>query len=267
VGNTSIWNEWSISIRAGVDRTVHPNDRMMNPGEEESYFLMGDWAVRCVKAAVECAALSFEVKTDAILDLPSGYGRVTRFLRAAYPDAEITACDILKEGVDFCVDTFGVKGIHSSHDPAEIEAESYDLIWCGSLLTHMPERQWDAWLTFFEDHLNPGGTLVFTAHGEDYAQGLFALHMPRAFEELQAVYRQEGFAFSGNEHPADLHHDPGISLSSPEWVLWKLRKRPDLRVTAFMQRGWHDAHDVWSVTKATESSLQRDAERRARDSA
>jgi SAM-dependent methyltransferase len=258
---TNIWHEWPMQFTEGVDRSVHPNDTMMRKGHETSYFHMGDWAVRCIQAALECVTLSFTIKTETILDLPSGYGRVLRFLRVAYPNAEITACDILKEGVDFCVEQFGAKGVYSSAHPEEIDAQTYDLIWCGSLLTHMPENEWDPWLTFFEDHLNPGGTVVFTTHGEAYADGLFMLHMPPNFRDLHADYLRAGFAFSTNRNMRP--DDPGISLSSPEWVLNKLRKRRQMRVTAFMERGWHDAHDVWSVTKATVSSLQRDRERRA----
>jgi cyclopropane fatty-acyl-phospholipid synthase-like methyltransferase len=255
----SIWDEWKVSVE-DVDRTVHPNDEMMIPGHEDSYWLMGDWAVRCVQAALKCAALSFDVKTETILDLPCGYGRVLRFLQVAYPDAEITACDISREGVDFCVDTFGVRGIYSSTDPSEIDAETYDLIWCGSLLTHMPKEKWAPWLSFFEDHLSPGGTVVFTTHGEGYARGLFSAHMPANLAELQREYWNTGFAFSRND--LDRDEDPGIALSAPSWILEQLSPRQRLRLTAFMQRGWHDAHDVWSVTKATESSLQRDEQRR-----
>jgi len=258
------WQEWKVSVTE-VDRTVHPNDEMMIAGHEDSYWLMGDWALRCVRASLACAALSFQVKTESILDLPCGYGRVLRFLQVAYPNAEITACDISREGVDFCVDTFGVRGLYSSTDPADIKTGTYDLIWCGSLMTHMPEDRWDPWLSFFEDHLNPGGTVVFTTHGDGYASGLFSVHMPENLPELQERYRRIGFAFAQN--PWDRDEDPGIALSSPAWILERLNRRRELRVTAFMERGWHDAHDVWSVSKATESSLQRDRDRIAAQSA
>ena len=37
-----------------------------------------------------------------LLDLPCGHGRVMRYLRAAFPRAEITGCDLLRDGVDHC---------------------------------------------------------------------------------------------------------------------------------------------------------------------
>jgi SAM-dependent methyltransferase len=239
--------------------TIHPNDEMLRPGKEEWYFRLGEWAAACVKQGVACAGLSFDVRTDSILDLPCGYGRVLRFLKEEYPNAAITACDIIEEAVDFCVETFGVQGLYSSQDPREIKTASYNLIWSGSLLTHLPEESWEPWLSFFADHLTPSGCAVFTTHGEAYARGAFPQHMPDDFPHLQDAYRTGGFAFW--RHPRRLKSDPGISLSSPEWVLGKIRQRPDLRVTAFMERGWHDAHDVWCVTKVPTFRTEADEHR------
>ena len=78
-----------------------------------------------------------------ILDLPSGYGRVMRFLKAEFPEAALTACDVIREGVDFCARTFGARAIYGKEDPSELELdERFDLIWCGSLLTHVDEENW-----------------------------------------------------------------------------------------------------------------------------
>ena len=55
-----------------------------------------------------------------ILDLPCGHGRVLRYLSAAFPEAEITACDIMREGVDFCASTFGAIPVYSQDDPQQI---------------------------------------------------------------------------------------------------------------------------------------------------
>lgn len=239
--------------------TIHANDGMRTPGAEQWYFRMGESALACIQRALGCAGLSFEVKTDSILDLPSGYGRVLRFLRVAYPDAAITASDILEEAVDFCVETFGVNGLYSANDPRDIETGTYDLIWCGSLLTHLPEEMWDPWLSFFEEHLNPNGSVVFTTHGEPYANGYFPMNMPPEFPKMQAAYRNTGFAFRLNPDYRELGH--GISFSSPTWVMERLGWRHSLRITAFMERTWHDAHDVWCATKVPEPRLEIDMQR------
>ncbi|MGG5887557.1 methyltransferase [Falsiroseomonas sp. HC035] len=42
-----------------------------------------------------------EAEPQKILDLPCGFGRVTRVLRVRFPHASITACDLDREGVEF----------------------------------------------------------------------------------------------------------------------------------------------------------------------
>lgn len=43
--------------------------------------------------------------------------------------------------------------------------ESFDIIWCGSLLTHLDSHKWGEFILFFLRHLKPNGCLLFTAHG------------------------------------------------------------------------------------------------------
>ena len=247
---------------AGVSRVIHPNDWMLTPGQDDWYFRCGESGLTCLRKALGCAAMSFEVRTNSILDLPSGYGRVLRFLRVAYPGASITACEIVKQAVDFCVDEFGARGVYSAKDPRDIDdSQTYDLIWCGSLLTHLPAEMWVPWLAYFHDHLTEGGSLVFTAHGKGFAEGLFPAFMPEPFAELQVEYRQAGFAFRPGGNFDDV--GTGISLSSPSWVIDRLDELPNLRITAFMERGWIDVQDVWCVTRVPEARAQADRRRAA----
>ena len=82
-----------------------------------------------------------------ILDLPCGHGRVMRWLRATFPKASLTACDIDGDGVSFCAETFGARPALSSTDPEDLVLGTFDLIWCGSLLTHLRPGDWDRWLS------------------------------------------------------------------------------------------------------------------------
>ena len=47
-----------------------------------------------------------------MLDFACGHGRVMRTLKAAFPDALLTACDIDRDGVDFCARTFGAAPVY-----------------------------------------------------------------------------------------------------------------------------------------------------------
>ena len=79
-----------------------------------------------------------------ILDFPCGHGRVLRYLRAEFPQAEITACDLLRDGVDFCAANFGAIPVYSDPDPSRIglPRDAFDLIWVGSLFTHFDAARW-----------------------------------------------------------------------------------------------------------------------------
>jgi len=208
---------------------IHPGDGMVNWEQPKSYFLFGESGLECIRKRIDSEPRS-------ILDLPCGHGRVLRYLRAAYPEAEITACDINREGVDFCAETFGAVPLYSSDDPSEIETRRFDLIWCGSLLTHFDAPRWKDWLDFFEGHLEPGGSLVFTTHGRAYAAGLRPRFMPPNLPEMRAEYEQTGFSFND-------HHN--ISLSSVAWVFGQLAHRQGN--ISLEERGWHNCQDVWCL--------------------
>jgi SAM-dependent methyltransferase len=111
----------------------------MYAGSLDHYLSVGLSGLRIMRLALEIAGAT---DPKAILDLPCGHGRVLRHIRVAFPAARITACDLDRDGVDFCVREFGVNGVYSSSKPAEIPiGDQFDLIWCGSLLTHLSVRQ------------------------------------------------------------------------------------------------------------------------------
>src|SRR5690349_1658394 len=98
-----------------------------------------------------------------ILDLPSGYGRVLRFLRVAYEEAKIAACDLNAEGVRFCARQFRAKPINSRRDVDRVSfAQNFDLIWCGSLLTHLNESDSGSLIALFRRSLTSSGVAVVT---------------------------------------------------------------------------------------------------------
>src|SRR5438128_2640807 len=136
---------------------ISPLDEMFDL-DLESYLAKGEEALRLISLAAQAAPRDGFAR---ILDLPCGYGRVLRHLRVAYPKADITACNIQREGVDFCAEKLGARPVYRADD---LEGE-FDLIWCGSLLTHLPLESWRGWLDLFEAHLAPYGVLVFTVQG------------------------------------------------------------------------------------------------------
>lgn len=85
-----------------VREEIHPGDVMWNTGPSW-YFSVGQSALMAISRVL---AQHDPANVKRILDLPCGHGRVGRYLRAGFPDAEIVFCDIEKDGVDFCAKTF-----------------------------------------------------------------------------------------------------------------------------------------------------------------
>lgn len=127
-------------VTRGVSRTLDPDDKENRFEEKwhvDHYFSVGADGLRILVAAL---IQSLREPPQTILDFPSGSGRVTRHLRAFFPDARIFACDLYESHLDFCVREFGAESIVSKENFDEIDfGLRFDVIFCGSLLTHLPE--------------------------------------------------------------------------------------------------------------------------------
>src|SRR5437667_3593839 len=140
----------------------------MFTGDAEAYFSVGRSALRCINVSMVAAGIE-AVSIRTILDLPCGHGRVLRHLRETFPHADITACDLRRDAVDYCAKTFGARPLYSDEDVENIAfaPNSFDLIWVGSLLTHLRADHWLDFLSLFQCALRVGGLLIFSAHGRE----------------------------------------------------------------------------------------------------
>jgi len=236
-----------------VNEEISGHDGMFD-GNRVHYFSVGQSARNCI----EVARIAAGIETfDNILDLPCGYGRVLRHLQAAFPGAQLTACDINQQGVDFCAATFGAIPVYGQSSPGEIQLKgNYDLIWVGSLLTHLDDNRCAAFLAHFRANLRPNGLLVFTLHGRMVADRMRAQVSnygldPTGLSHVLERYAKEGFGYAGYPvvTPA-VGEDYGISLASPGWVYNQIQKMPDMRLVNYTEKGWDNHQDViaWSRT-------------------
>jgi SAM-dependent methyltransferase len=240
-----------------VIRDIAPGDEMFT-GEPEVYFSVGWSALRCINISLMAAGTE-PASVGTILDLPCGHGRVLRYLREAFPNADITACDLLHDGVDYCAKTFGARPLYSDENPANIaiEANSFDLIWVGSLLTHLRADRWRDFLGLFERSLRLGGLLIFSAHGREAfrrtAQETFDYGVGGpAKAAVLFGYQRHGFGYANHVFSENYGH----SLSRPDWVLREIAKFPQLRVVHFGETAWDNHHDIYACRK--EASEQSD---------
>jgi hypothetical protein len=199
-----------------------------------SYFRVGREGLDCIRLALDAAGAD---SPRNVLDFASGAGRVMRYLRAAFPNASLTACDYHMFQAEFCEQKFGAKAVAGKEDPDEIELEGpFDLIWCGSHFGHIDGHRWAGFLKLFESHAAPEGVVVFTTFGRRIVDllrtGQTLLNLTE--ESAAAVLRDydaSGFGFQPNLFDGDC-------VSSPSWVCRQLEQVPKLQLLYFIENAW-----------------------------
>ena len=230
----------------GVDLTVSEADTML--ADDTHYLAVGQSALALVERALG------DKEPRSILDLPCGFGRVTRALRARFPHAAITVSDLDRPGVDFSARQFDARGAYSVRDFRTLDLdERFDLIWVGSLMTHLPAETTKQLFHALARHLAAGGTALITLQGPSIIPRLreTGYGLPKgAAERVIAEFEQTGFGYgdyAGGEealYGVSLTNDNyGISLTDRPWMEAAL-EACGLRLDAYEIRGWDDHHDV-----------------------
>lgn len=228
-----------------VETRISTGDGMYT-GDGAHYFKVGLSAIRSIEEAIIAAQLG---SVSRIIDLPCGHGRVLRFLVRRFPQAEITASDLDRKGVDFCADVFGTEAIYSASNLDRFSLRGqFDLIWCGSLVTHLNDPGIRALLAFFARHLTSEGLLIFTAHGARVIQRMLDQEFdygigPQSVTPIIEAYRREGFGFADYSGASAY----GVSLTSPEWIR-RAAAEIRLKEVYFRAHGWDDHQDVYGFT-------------------
>jgi SAM-dependent methyltransferase len=225
------------SVPADVSQVTSSQDPMYAK-TPDAYFPTGAAALRCVRLAL------LEARKDtcgSILDFACGYGRVLRYLRAAFPKARLTAADTTRDAVDFCAQEFGATPVYSQEDFASLELPGpFDLIWVGSLFTHVSAPRWIELLDRLESVLSDDGVLVFTTQGRCVREQLVTGRPPWAALTAEAKrqivdgYEEEGFGYAdwiGSENY-------GTSLNTIAWACAQIESRPGLQVLGAREMGW-----------------------------
>ncbi len=233
-----------------VDRTISPNDAMF-VGDLNHYFSDGLSGLVCIRQAL--AASGQEAgNVQTILDFPCGHGRVLRHVRSAFPQAEITACDLDRDGVDFCAARFGAIPEYSDPDPSRIALprDRFDLIWVGSLLTHFDAPRWVTFFELFRSVLKPGGVLVFSTHGrrahEWLTTGRYSYGLDGPPRD-QVVRSFESIGFGYVDYPNEEGY--GIAISELSWVCRLITSMPEFRIVSVAEKAWDDHHDVFACVR------------------
>jgi SAM-dependent methyltransferase/CBS domain-containing protein len=217
---------------ADLDTTISPQDAMWSK-QWGPYLLAGVSAVTCIRKAMQEQEGE---QVTRILDLGCGHGRVLRVLKASFPNAALVACDLDRDAVDFCAATFGATAVYSDADPSKVRLEeSFDLIWSGSMFTHLDQRAWVGFFDLAVRSLTPGGLFVFTTSGrrDRKAWRFINLSSPK-IDRLLADYDREGFGYAAFR----VGPNAGLTAVSPEWVRSRADDQPDLSFVMHLNEGW-----------------------------
>lgn len=227
-----------------VSLNVTSSDTMYVPGEAENYLTAGLSASGCIQESLR--SVGKRISNGAILDFPCGYGRVLRFLRKMFPDSEITGGELETAALDFCEREFSIRPFPSKGDFKSLSLpRKFDLIWCGSLLTHVDERVAGDVLGFFHRHLAPGGMCIFTTHGKRVADLMERKELTFGLtDEGQTTilrdYRTNGYGYA--DYPGC--PDYGISITSPTRAVELARGLGAWEQVHFVENGWHNIQNV-----------------------
>jgi SAM-dependent methyltransferase len=245
----------SLYAAAQISRTISPDDDMLDrraPYGMDLYLRAGISAADIVLRAM---MLCGKQEPETILDMPCGFGRVMRHIVALFPRSRITACDLYESRIDFCKSQFNATAVKSREDFTEIEfPHKFDLIWCGSLLTHLPAPYFSGALELFSRSLAPDGMAVISTHGRHspFVQRHKWKYMPdENFTKAEAEFSESGFGYA-DYNEKDVFNEQkayGISLSSPSFVMRCLESDKSIRIQGFMERAWDDHQDVLIIQK------------------
>ena len=232
----------TYSLPVDVDRTLSPDDAMYE-GHAEHYFSTGESALRVILAAISLAQAPVPQR---ILDFGAGAGRVTRWLKAAFPDAQIHGCDVREGDMAFLRSTFGVKAWTVGFDFNDLTiADRYDLIWVGSIITHLPKPATRRLIRKLVCSLNPGGLLAVSFHGryvidrrESGTPEARYIH-DKGWRKIKSRYRACGYGYA--DYPNQSGY--GISVTSAPWMT-KFGESLGCRLILLSERIWDNHHDV-----------------------
>ena len=232
-----------------LPRRIHKNESGYLTDGGLHYLKVGLSAMSCIQTAIQASQAN---PPHSILDFPCGYGRVMRFLKVAYPKACLEGADLDKKAIRFCRRYLDARTSLSQNDFDTLNlGNSFDLIWCGSLVTHLNKERIGSLLRFFHRHLNPGGVCVFTSHGIRVEQLLdqgeinYSLTPDRVQKVLDG-YRETGAGFSEYNQSREGY---GISLTSDVVVRQLANNAGDWTCTSFEPAGWDNHHDVYAFCK------------------
>lgn len=228
-----------------VSRTIIPSDSMFAQSESH-YYSVGASAMSSIYLAMDLLNVKAG-NVSRVLDYACGYGRVIRWLRAAFPEAYIKGVDADRASAEAAA-ALNVETAHLDTTLSQRLGDKFDLIWVGSLFTHLMSSETARILRYLRSHLKDTGIIVFTTHGLDVFERVKAGERtyelePAGIEALLDGFTKVGYGYA--DYP--LQSEYGISIARPV-VINRLSVENGLFPFMFRPCGWDNHQDVFACT-------------------
>ncbi|MBC7801954.1 MAG: hypothetical protein H7Z10_15150 [Gemmatimonadaceae bacterium] len=128
----------------------------------------------------------------------------------------------------------------------------FDLIWVGSVLTHLSEALSVALIRKLMSFLNENGLLIASTHGrfaDANAERAQNYGVAERWSEITQGFSDGGYGYV--DYP--LQSNYGISLTKPSWTARLIEGIPEIRLVLLSERAWDGHHDVLALQNAPAS--------------
>jgi len=125
-----------------------------------------------------------------VLDFGCGCARVLAYFKQTR-DMDIVGSDVDGEAIAWCGENLSDIGTFLAHDPMppiDVPADTFDLIYSVSVMTHLPEEMQTAWLKELSRIAKPGALLLLTTRG---------IHGVDLSEQDRQSFSSKGFLYCG----------------------------------------------------------------------
>lgn len=159
-------------------------------------------------------------------------------LRGRWPDLKVTGCDVDERGVRWCQQHLGDSRsvVNDALPPSPFQEGAFDLVWCGSVYTHLDENRQDRWLAEMRRILRPGGILLASVHGRHCWEPRFPPWTIASLKKKGMIFARIG-ADSG-VHPSWYQ----VAWHTEEYIRRHWAKTLDIR--GYKERGLNDYQDI-----------------------
>lgn len=239
---TALWQQYASS---NINMELHESDQMLDSKYGmEGYKFVGLSGARVIWAALAMA--EGDAAPKRILDFGSGAGRVARHIRALFPEAELFFSDFHTERADFCAQQFHGTAVEAPADFTKLKLPpNLDLIWVGSLFTHIDYKRMGDLFDALWASLSPRGVLVATFHGQVAVERskTEAFIAKDRWADICRDYRRVGVGYRSYAEVGYLGQ-VGVSVTKPEAAMALASTHPDARLLAYSEGAWATLQDV-----------------------